>query len=121
MSDDEPHFYDPDGNPLTLGEWAEMLESSRQDMSERSWWRWHTELEGLRVSTVWMGLDHSFLPGEPAMFWETMILCDDDSHELDNRQWRFGSKEAAFAHHEWVVTAVKRNLDPDAALPAEHD
>lgn len=46
-----------------------------------------TEKNGVRVSTVFLGLDHSWVPGQPLLF-ETMIFGGDhDGHQTRCTTW----------------------------------
>ena len=57
-------YYDRQGNPLTLEEWAATFEA-RQDQKRVA----ETTLpNGRWVSTVWLGLDHAFSAGPPLIF-----------------------------------------------------
>lgn len=56
--------------------------------------RGDTERDGVRVSTVFLGLDHSFGAGPPVL-WETMIFGGDH----DEYQERYTSYEDAVEGH----------------------
>jgi hypothetical protein len=94
-------YYDPDGNPLPFMEWAILFELRHLD-DDDSWWRRSTTIGDVEVSTVWLGLDHSFGSGPP-LFWETMIF----GGQYDEYEWRHPSREAAFAAHDQIVAAVR--------------
>jgi hypothetical protein len=93
-------YLDPDGNPLTASEWAEMFERRGTDEDD-SWWRKRTVGEGWEVLTDWIGLNHA---------WETMIF----GGEHDSEQWRHASRDAALAAHEQIVAALRDGKDPSA-------
>ena len=61
-----------------------------------------TEIDGVSVSTVFLGLDHSFGGGTPILF-ETMIF----GGEYDDYQERYHTLEEAQAGHEKAVSLVK--------------
>jgi hypothetical protein len=78
------------------------------------------------VSTVWLGIDHSFgqfrrLMGEshvPIIF-ETMIFAPGDvtiggEDDLDEYQERYATEEAAQAGHDRALAAVVEKLGPDS-------
>jgi hypothetical protein len=68
--DDVIRYRDRAGNALTLEEWAALIESDRSGTYKRVA---RTELgDGTYLSTVWLGLDHQFLPGGPPLIFETM-------------------------------------------------
>jgi len=60
------------------------------------------------ISTVFLGLDHSWDGGLP-LLWETMIFSDDEN---DLFQERYTSQESAVYGHERAVMAIinKTNL-----------
>lgn len=59
--------------------------------------------DAVRVSTVFLGLDHSFLPGATPVLWETMIF----GGPLDEYQWRYTSRDQAVAGHDLAVLMAK--------------
>lgn len=78
-----------------------------------------TRLNGLRVSTVFLGLDHSW-SGKP-LFFETMIFRDgqnpppainferikDWAHDY---QMRYATWDEAVAGHEQIITVIREGL-----------
>lgn len=68
MQDTFKH-YDKYGQGLPLMKWAELLENEnyRRIGLTKLWW-------GGRVSTVWLGLDHSYDPEGPPLTFETMVF-----------------------------------------------
>lgn len=91
-------YYDRDGQPINLKQWIHLFsdeEYQRVALTETSEWR---------ISTVWLGLDHSLF-GTPPLIFETMVFggpCDQD-------QWRYPTLSAAIAGHEHaVIETVKR-------------
>lgn len=86
--------------------WAQWFESHDRTLAR-------TELPGVAVSTVFLGLDHRFsFEGEgPPILWETMIFADDTStaHEFDQDQLRYSSREAALAGHRAMVARLSVN------------
>ena len=94
-------YFDYEGQPIDLMEWARLMEDHHTRQIA------HTEVGETRISTVWLGLDHSFFGGPPQIF-ETMIFggpCDQD-------QWRYSTKELALAGHQLAVDLV-RSQQPD--------
>lgn len=117
MSDDPYGFldewlggqlYDMDGNPISAEGWRYYIENP-----ERKRVAW-TELEGVRVSTVLLVLDHNYgLPGPPLIF-ETMIF---GLEELEGEQWRYSTKEEALEGHERAVELVRLELALGVDIP----
>jgi hypothetical protein len=91
-------YYDRNGQPLTLWEWAALMENG-EDRHVAD------DMVGLvRVSTVWLGLNHNWGLGPP-LFFETMVFGG--VHDED--QWRYPTEAAALAGHDQVVTMVRRS------------
>jgi hypothetical protein len=59
-----------------------------------------------KVSTVFLGLDHSLFGHGPPIFWETMVFLKDQGNEVD-RDRCSGSREQALAMHEEMVRHVR--------------
>jgi len=91
------HYYDMDGQPITMEKWCETFE----DFEHRR--IGYTELPGgCRVSTVWLGLDHSFREEGPPLIFESMVFGPDDSTDLD--MIRYSTREEAEQGHSLLVT-----------------
>jgi hypothetical protein len=67
-----------------------------------------TDVAGVVVSTVFLGLDHSFRASGRPVLWETMIF----GGEHDQSQWRYDSADAAKRHHEAIVESLKAGRKP---------
>lgn len=93
--------FDRDGNPLELMEWAIKMNDAEYKRVAR------TELGDVLVSTVWLGLDHSFGMGLPLIF-ETMIF----GGPHDEWQDRYSTEVEALAGHERVVVALQDGSEP---------
>lgn len=57
-------FYDKQGKPIELMEWGELM----QDMEYKRVGLTEDLKDGVYVSTVWIGMDHSFVKGPPLIF-----------------------------------------------------
>lgn len=87
-------YYDRQGNPITMHEWAAALETQRR-VAET------TLPDGKWVSTVWLGLDHRFGSGAPVIF-ETMVFpADGDFGDIDCE--RYSTEAEALAGHAAMV------------------
>jgi hypothetical protein len=73
--------------------------------------------DGSRLSTVWLGLDHSF--GSAPLFFETMRFPADSAAELEfpdpktdepTTQLRYGSEEEALAAHHEILRRLRLRL-----------
>lgn len=68
----------------------------------------HTELpDGTEVSTVFLGLDHSYGHGPPILF-ETMIF----GGPLDETQDRYATRQAAINGHAHYVALAEKEATP---------
>lgn len=91
-------YFDRNGKPMELMEWARAFEDGAGRVVER------TELPGdVSVSTVWLGLDHQFGAGPPLIF-ETMVFGGD----LDGEQERYSTEAEARTGHAAMVARVGR-------------
>lgn len=78
-----------------------------------------THINGLYVSTIFLGLDHAWYSSRP-LFFETMIFRDENhaSPEYFERildwahgyQMRYSTWDEAIAGHEQVVTTIREGL-----------
>jgi hypothetical protein len=95
-------FYRLDGRTpvqCDMETWAQMMESpARQVASE--------EIEGVRVSTVFLGLDHNFFGNGPPLLFETMTFSD----TFGEIQWRCSTYLHAEEMHRTVVELVRESL-----------
>lgn len=80
------------GEPVAepnLFAWAKWMEKRERHVADEV-------INGIRISTVFLGLNHNYGEGAPIL-WETMLFCDG---ELDNEMDRCsGSREQAEAMH----------------------
>lgn len=67
-----------------------------------------TKVEGVEVSTVFLGLDHGFDNEDLPVLWETMIF----GGPHDQEEWRYTSREEAMAGHERIVRALLEGREP---------
>jgi hypothetical protein len=87
------------GDPIPepdMMKWARWFEKGNRQVAR-------TELPGdITISTVFLGIDHSFGGGEPQLF-ETMIF----GGPLDQTQDRYATRQAAVNGHEYYVQQAK--------------
>lgn len=89
-----PRYYRRDGTPYPEGdaglfEWATDFENHAARPVAT-----HRTLYGEKLSTVWLGLNHSFFEGPPLIF-ETMLFAR-NNREL---QWRYSTEVDAIEGH----------------------
>jgi len=116
-----PRYYDLDGSPLELMEWARLFELRSEPAGG-----WRIALDegiGVCVSTVWLGLDHNYSPAGPPLIFETMIF----GGEHDQYQERYSTKEEAIEGHKkacalaFGVVLVTYTLQVVAKAPTAGD
>jgi len=90
-------YYDRQGKPM--GEvlaWAKKLEDPTYKLVAK------TELpNGVMISTVWLGLDHSFRKRPPLIF-ETMVFGE-NAAQGDQYQERYTTEALALIGHQTAV------------------
>jgi hypothetical protein len=88
-------YYDWQGNPIDLATWAQLFNDERHLGED--------ELDGVRVSTVWIGIDHGFGRTERPLLFETMIF----GGTLDGDTWRYATEAEARAGHARACSLVR--------------
>jgi hypothetical protein len=103
------NYYDRQGNPMTLMEFADAMESA-SDAKKKGNGRHvgYTETNDHLVSTVWLGVDHNFDVDGPPLIFETMIFCQhDEPCELGEECWRYSTETEAETGHLHAVTLAE--------------
>jgi len=77
--------------PVELLEWAKWFETTDRHVGNDT-------INGYRISTVFLGLDHNFGVGAPLLF-ETMVFGDDDEEDME----RYATYEEAEEGHKRFV------------------
>jgi len=94
----DKYTLDEKGNPVAEPDpmkWAKWFETAKRQVAK-------DEIGEAKISTVFLGLDHSFGDGPPIL-WETMVF----GGPLDEEQDRCsGSREQAEAMHARMVERV---------------
>lgn len=96
--------YDRQGNVIPdLMEWARLHNDDNYKRVAQD------TIGTLWVSTVWLGLDHSFGGGPPLIF-ETMVFDhgENDRSDLDCR--RYSTEAEALAGHEEVCEEIRQGV-----------
>ncbi|KKM23498.1 hypothetical protein LCGC14_1614530 [marine sediment metagenome] len=100
---DGNYILDSNGNPVVeedLLTWAKWLEDAAYNGKRRVD---ETMIGDIRVSTVFLGLDHSFGGGPPLIF-ETMVFGGELNQEMD----RYSTKTQALKGHQLMCERVKK-------------
>ena len=99
------HFYMlVDGKPVAtsdIGEWGKWMSENTRAVAK-------TSVDGADVSTVFLGLDHSFRFGATPILFETMIF----GGPHDEYQERYATLEEAMKGHERAVAIAKGEVVP---------
>lgn len=91
-------FYDKNGNSITMSDWGELSRDRGYKFIGDD------TLHGLRVSTVWLGLNHGFL-NEDIEIFETMVFPEGEWSDLYCK--RYTTEAEAIVGHSYVVQRVK--------------
>ena len=84
----------PEPDLLTWGLW---FEEHANRIVAQEW------VENVKISTVFLGLDHNWWPDRPMKIFETMIFGGD----LHLEQWRYSTEEEALAGHAETCKLVE--------------
>lgn len=100
------YYFDHDAQPISQERWLELATGPRHlaktDLGRRG-----------AVSTVWLGLDHSFGFGPPLIF-ETMVF----GGPLDEEMERYSSRESAMVGHRFMVMRLTSLAGLETREPA---
>lgn len=106
-------FFGRDGAPVDALTCARLHADDEYVIVDRHWVR------GWMISTVWLGIDHSFGGPVPIIF-ETMIFPPGDELEpgevymSERYRDRYPTEMAARAGHDRALSALREMLGPDA-------
>ena len=110
-----PHLYvlDANGEPLPIESedvlvWAQWFEHNHKARVVAQ-----TQIGPYFVSTVFLGIDMSFMPDGPLVLWETMVFAKEKQHDsfadLDCR--RYSSKQEAMEGHAATCLLVSLEVE----------
>jgi hypothetical protein len=97
------YILDANGEPVlckNIREWGDGMQQVGRTLACET-------VAGFDVSTVFLGIDHSFHGGPPVL-WETMIFDKERNTAFDGYQKRYTSRAAALAGHAEAVRMVLR-------------
>lgn len=102
------------GQPCGLKEWSEELGNETLHRVELSTWP-----DGTFVSTVFLGLDHSFGGGAPVL-WETMCFGPrSGASDAFEPQWRYRTEAEARVGHRAVAAWLEGGLSLEDFVMAD--
>ena len=99
---DRPDYLDREGVPIDLMTWAHLLDDREYAHIAR------TKLDCMLVSTVWLGLDHSYRKDAPPLIFETMLFGGPMRYEV---MGRYATEAEAEAGHEHAVTLARHQRE----------
>ena len=105
--DSKPMYYDRESKPIDMKRWAEL----HSDLSYRVIRR--DTIEGHLVSTVWLGLDHGFMPEDPPLIFETMVFQSSEPL-VDIYTNRYSTEEQAIEGHQGAIEWLHNHLEEEA-------
>lgn len=92
-------FYNRDGQPIDINEWARLRETGQGRVAHnRIWWR------NRRVSTVWLGMNHGWF-GEDIQIFETMVFKGKSYEDVYCK--RYATEAEAIAGHKAVLRKLR--------------
>lgn len=108
-----PIYFDKQGNPISMRQWGQLKFEEHDDGSAS-----HTdyaiigrdEVDGVLVSTVWMGLDHGFSRTQKPVIFETMVFDNPDDMGDDRYMRRYCTEEEAARGHRSIVDDLRAGM-----------
>jgi len=106
-------YFDRQGKQITMRQWMEAFEDreNREKYVRVAW----TVVDGIEISTVWLGIDHNFArihhPELPPLIFETMVF----GGAMDQEPYRWATEQEAIDGHEIAVAAVRLQTGQDKA------
>lgn len=88
---------------MKMLEWAQAWEGDRTVAKTRVDFVQSGSRQKVYVSTVWLGLDHSYFPGSDPLIFETMVF----NGPLDQEMMRYSTEEQARKGHGDMVLRVR--------------
>lgn len=104
-------FYNIEGEPITGHIWSELFYLSEYKMVA------YDEIgPGVKVSTVWLGLDHAFFGGPPLIFETMVFTLKDEPYVMPSgteywwdgvEQYRYSTLAEALEGHAKILNVVR--------------
>ena len=98
MSED---YFDKEGQPLNMWQWSALLGDPDYKLLQQDVFVFGNE--PVKVSTVWLGLNHNWTGSGPPLIFETMIFGG--THHL--MCWRTSTEQDALEAHREAVTLLQ--------------
>lgn len=94
----KPRYYNRKGKPISLLTWGRLLEDHNERRVAEDF------IDGVHVSTVWLGLNHQWVEDGAPLIFETMVF---GGGGLDGEMVRYSTEDQAFEGHAEMVLKVK--------------
>lgn len=93
------YILDDEHNPVAAGllEWAEYFENPHNRRVREDF------VGSTRISTIFLGLNHQWLPNKPPLIFETMVF----GGQIDCQQTRYSTWNEAVAGHQAIVALAR--------------
>jgi hypothetical protein len=109
LSCDRSLYFDWDGKPILQWEYIFKWTFCEKHVGK-------TIINGWLISTVWLGLNHSFFKDHAPLIFETMIFKDNpdipNCEICEHYQERYCTYESALIGHEEACETVKNHFKP---------
>ena len=99
-------YYNRQGAPISVEQYSRL----HGDEDYHRIGKQHFE-GGIRVSTVWLGIDHGFGSGTPILF-ETMVFSGNDRYPYDQAQMRYCTEQEAIDGHRRTCDDIEHGRRP---------
>ena len=112
--DGRPIYYDRQGQPMTMHQWAEKFEDENYTHIARDVIGPDEPLDPaplITVSTFWLGVNQNWRNDEP-LIYETLIIGGNDATGM-----RYATEKQAREGHRRVVDDLRAGRGPHAASP----
>lgn len=105
-------YFDKQGNPITREQMCELRfdMSDGARVSDYARIGYNTLLDNVEVSTVWLGINHSFVVQGPPVIFETMVFAP--GRDYDQDCIRYCTEEEARAGHRRTVENLSDGNPP---------
>lgn len=112
-------YYDRHGIPLTMNQWAQLRGGDEPEycrVARTAVMAPHDPNRIVHISTVWLGLDHSFGNNDRPQIFETLT----DGPDGDEVMERYSTEDEAEAGHRRHVVAIAGHIT-DAVVTDIHE
>lgn len=101
----DEYILDSDGNPILESDPKKWIKWFRE---ESNWRVAFTEINGVKISTIFLGIDHNLSGNGPPLLWETCIF----GGKFNNEVKRYSSLKYAIDGHSILAGKITRENLP---------